>query len=131
MRTLFFTQAIDDALAQAMTDDPRIILFGEDIPLLRRNLLVRFGPRRVRGTPISESAFLGAGVAAAMAGLRPVVEMYMVDFLGVCMDALLNHAAKVEAFSGGRWTAHLVAAATATVGSTNSLCGAGWHTFQG
>ena len=53
MRTLFFTQAIDDALAQAMEDDPRIILFGEDIPLLRRNLLARFGPRRVRGTPIS------------------------------------------------------------------------------
>ena len=108
MRTMFFTQAIDDALAQAMADDPRIILFGEDIPLLRRNLLVRFGPGRVRGTPISESAFLGAGVAAAMAGLHPVVEMYMVDFLGVCMDALLNHAAKVEAFSGGKWTAPVV-----------------------
>jgi len=108
MRTMFFTQAVDDALAQAMADDPRIILFGEDISLLRRNLLVRFGPRRVRGAPISESAFLGAGVAAAMAGLRPVVEMYMVDFLGVCMDALLNHAAKVEAFSGGKWTAPVV-----------------------
>jgi acetoin:2,6-dichlorophenolindophenol oxidoreductase subunit beta len=108
MRTMMFTQAIDDALAQAMADDPRIILFGEDIPLLRRNLLVRFGPRRVRGTPISESAFLGAAVAAAMAGLRPVVEMYMMDFLGVCMDALLNHAAKVAAFSGGKWTAPLV-----------------------
>jgi pyruvate/2-oxoglutarate/acetoin dehydrogenase E1 component len=108
MRTMFFSQAIDDALAQAMTDDPRIILFGEDTPLLRRNLLVRFGPSRVRGTPISESAFLGACVAAAMAGLRPVVEMYMADFLGVCMDALLNHAAKVEGFSGGKWTAPLV-----------------------
>jgi acetoin:2,6-dichlorophenolindophenol oxidoreductase subunit beta len=108
MRTMFFTQAIDDALAQAMADDPRIILFGEDTPLLRRNLLVRFGPGRVRGAPISESAFLGAGVAAAMAGLRPVVELYMVDFLGVCMDALLNHAAKVEAFSGGKWTAPVV-----------------------
>ena len=108
MRTSFFTQAVDDALAQAMADDPRIILFGEDVPLLRRNLLVRFGPRRVRGAPISESAFLGAGVAAAMAGLRPVVELYMVDFLGVCMDALLNHAAKLEAFSGGKWTAPVV-----------------------
>lgn len=108
MRTMFFTQAVDDALAQAMADDPRIILFGEDTPMLRRNLLVRFGPRRVRGTPISESAFLGAGVAAAMAGLRPVVEMYMVDFLGVCMDALLNHAAKVVAFSGGKWSAPVV-----------------------
>jgi len=108
MRAMYFTQAVDDALAQAMANDPNIILFGEDLPLLRRNLLVRFGPRRVRGTPISESAFLGAGVAAAMAGLRPVVEMYMVDFLGVCMDALLNHAAKVEAFSGGKWTAPVV-----------------------
>ena len=108
MRTMFFTQAVDDALAQAMADDPRIILFGEDVPLLRRDLLVRFGPKRVRGTPISESAFLGAGVAAAMAGLRPVVEMYMVDFLGVCMDALLNHAAKLETFTGGKWTAPLV-----------------------
>ena len=108
MRTMFFTQAIDDALGQAMADDSSIVLFGEDIPLLRRNLLVRFGPRRVRGTPISESAFLGAGVAAAMAGLRPVVEMYMVDFLGVCMDALLNQAAKVQAFSGGNWTAPVV-----------------------
>ena len=108
MRSMFFTQAVDDALAQAMHNDPRIILFGEDTPLLRRNLLVRFGPGRVRGTPISESAFLGAGMAAAMAGLRPVVEMYMVDFLGVCMDALLNHAANVEAFSGGKWTAPVV-----------------------
>ena len=62
----------------------------------------------MRGTPISESAFLGAGVAAAMAGLRPVVEMYMVDFLGVGMDALLNHAAKVETFSGGKWNAPFV-----------------------
>ncbi len=105
---MFFTQAVDHALAQAMADNSRIVLFGEDTPLLRRNLLVRFGPSRVRGAPISESAFLGAGVAAAMAGLRPVVEMYMVDFLGVCMDALLNHAAKVEAFSGGKWTAPVV-----------------------
>jgi acetoin:2,6-dichlorophenolindophenol oxidoreductase subunit beta len=108
MRTMFFTQAVDDALAQAMGDDPRIVLFGEDTPLMRRNLLVRFGPKRVRGAPISESAFVGAGVAAAMAGLRPVVELYMVDFLGVCMDALLNHAAKVEAFSGGKWTVPVV-----------------------
>ncbi|PKN51693.1 MAG: pyruvate dehydrogenase [Deltaproteobacteria bacterium HGW-Deltaproteobacteria-13] len=108
MKTMFFTQAADDALAQAMADDPRIVVFGEDIPLVRRDLLVRFGPKRVRGTPISESAFLGAGVTAAMAGLRPVVEMYMVDFFGVCVDALLNHAAKTEAFSGGKWTVPMV-----------------------
>jgi len=112
-----FTQAIDDALGQAMAEDPRIVVLGEDVPLLRRDLLVRFGSSRVRGTPISESAFLGAGVAAAMAGLRPVVELYMVDFLGVCMDGLLNEAAKVEAFSGGNWTAPVVVRAP---------CGAGY-----
>jgi pyruvate dehydrogenase E1 component beta subunit len=105
---MFFSEAIDEALAHAMADDPRIIVFGEDVPLLRRNLLVRFGPDRVRGTPISESAFLGAGVAAAMAGLRPVVELYMADFIGVAMDALLNHGAKLETFSGGKWRAPLV-----------------------
>jgi pyruvate/2-oxoglutarate/acetoin dehydrogenase E1 component len=105
---MYFSQAVDDALGQAMARNPAIVLFGEDVPLIHRNLLVRFGPRRVRDTPISESAFLGAGVAAAMAGLRPVVELYMVDFLGVAMDALLNHAAKLEAFSGGKWTAPLV-----------------------
>ena len=108
MRKMFFTQAVDNAIAQAMADNPNIVIFGEDVPLLRRDLLVRFGPKRVLGTPISESAFLGAGVSAAMAGLRPVVEMYMVDFLGVCMDALLNHAAKVETFSGGKWNAPVV-----------------------
>jgi pyruvate/2-oxoglutarate/acetoin dehydrogenase E1 component len=108
MKTMYFTEAIDDALAQAMAQDPHIILFGEDVPLIRRNLLVRFGPNRVMGTPISESAFLGAGVATAMAGLRPVVELYMVDFLGVAMDSLLNHAAKLENFSGGKWTAPVV-----------------------
>ena len=90
MKNMFFTQAVDDALAQAMVKDKRIILSGEDTPMVRRELLVRFGPKRVRGAPISESAFLGAGVAAAMSGLRPVVEIYMVDFLGVCMDALLE-----------------------------------------
>ena len=117
MKTMSFTQAIDDALAHAMTVDPRIIILGEDVPILRRELLVRFGPQRVRGTPISESAFLGAGVAAAMSGLRPVVELYMVDFIGVSMDALLNHAAKLEPFSGGKWTAPMVVRAP---------CGAGY-----
>jgi pyruvate/2-oxoglutarate/acetoin dehydrogenase E1 component len=117
VRTMAFTHAIDDALGQAMAEDARIVVLGEDVPLLRRELLVRFGPKRVRGTPISESAFLGAGVAAAMAGLRPVVELYMVDFLGVCMDALLNHAAKLGTFSGGAWTAPVVVRAP---------CGAGY-----
>jgi pyruvate/2-oxoglutarate/acetoin dehydrogenase E1 component len=108
MRNLNFTEAIDDALAQIMADDQRIIVLGEDIPLLRRGLLVKFGNNRVMGTPISESAFVGVGVAAAMTGLRPVIELYMVDFLGVAMDALMNHAAKLKTFSNQQWTVPLV-----------------------
>ena len=108
MKTMYYTEAIDDAIGQGMANDPRIILFGEDAPMLRRELLVRCGPKRILGTPISESAFMGAGVAAAMAGLRPVVELYMVDFITVAMDALVNHAAKLDVFSGGKWTAPVV-----------------------
>ncbi len=108
MRTMGYAEAIDDALAQAMADDPRIVIMGEDVRGLRADLLVRFGAQRVRNTPISESAFLGAGVAAAMGGLHPVIEIMLVDFIGVAMDALLNHAAKIEAFSGGKWKVPLV-----------------------
>ncbi len=108
MPTISFDQAIEAALAQAMAEDARIVILGEDVHTLRRNLFVRFGRDRVRATPISEAAFVGAAVSAAMAGLRPVVEVYMVDFLGVAMDALLNHAAKLTTFSGGRWKAPLV-----------------------
>ncbi len=108
MPALLFGEAIEAALVQAMADDARIIIMGEDVHTLRRHLFVRFGRERVRSTPISEAAFVGAAVTAAMAGLRPVVEVMMVDFLGVAMDALLNHAAKLEAFSGGRWRAPLV-----------------------
>lgn len=98
-----FSEAIEDALLQAMSSDPRIVILGEDVPLLRRKAFVRFGEKRVRAAPISEAAFLGAAVGAAMAGLRPVVELYMIDFLGAAMDAVLNQAAKIEAFSGGSW----------------------------
>src|SRR5512143_2145497 len=101
MKMIRFSDAIESALAQAMAADPRIVVLGEDVAMLRRNLLVRFGPRRVRQTPISESAFVGAAVAAAMAGLHPVVEVMLVDFVGVAMDALLNQAAKLEGFTGG------------------------------
>jgi pyruvate dehydrogenase E1 component beta subunit len=111
-RLLTFAEAIEAALDAAMTDDPRVITFGEDVRLLRRNLLVRHGVDRVRDAPISESAFLGAAVGAAMSGLRPVVEIMLVDFIGVAFDGLLNHAAKIADFSGGTWSAPLVVRAT-------------------
>ncbi len=108
MRQIGFSDAIDDALGQAMAADPRIVLLGEDVQALHAPLFARFGRQRVMNTPISESAFLGAAVAASMAGLRPVAEIMLVDFIGVALDALLNHAAKIAAFSGGRWQAPLV-----------------------
>lgn len=116
-RELGLGEAIDAALDEAMAGDPRIVVLGEDVRLLRRNLLVRHGAERVLDTPISESAFLGTATTAAMSGLRPVVEIMLIDFIGVAFDGLLNHAAKFEGFSGGRWTVPLVVRAT---------CGAGY-----
>jgi pyruvate dehydrogenase E1 component beta subunit len=117
MRRISFSDAVDDALGQAMAADPSIILLGEDVQGLHAGLFVRFGRQRVRNTPISEAAFLGAAVTASMAGLRPVAEIMLVDFIGVAVDALLNHAAKVEAFSGGRWQVPLV---------VRTACGGGY-----
>jgi pyruvate/2-oxoglutarate/acetoin dehydrogenase E1 component len=116
-----FDQAVEAALDHAMTNDERVLVRGEDVRLLRRNLLVRHGPDRVLDTPISESVFLGAAVGAALAGLRPVAELYMVDFLAVAFDALLNHAAKFAAFSGGRWTVPLVVRAPCGGGYLRSV----------
>ncbi len=108
MTRLRFGEAIDQAVARAMAKDHRIIVFGEDVPMLRGPLAARFGASRVLAAPISESAFVGAAVGAAMAGLRPVVELMMVDFAGVCFDAFLNQMAKLRDFSGGTWTCPLV-----------------------
>jgi pyruvate dehydrogenase E1 component beta subunit len=108
MKRLGFVQAIESALAQAMANDERIIIMGEDVQLIRVNLFTRFGKERVLNTPISENAFLGAAVGAAMSGLKPVVEIMLVDFIGAAMDAVLNHAAKIKSFSGGDWNVPLV-----------------------
>jgi len=117
MKPITFAEAIEAALAHAMAADKRIIILGEDVQMIRVNLFARFGKERVLTTPISEGAFLGAAVTAAMAGLRPVAEIMLVDFIGVAMDALLNHAAKVDAFSGGKWQVPLV---------VRAACGGGY-----
>ncbi len=103
-----FSEAVDRAVAKAMARDDRIVVFGEDVPMVRPGLVARFGQSRVLGAPISEAAFVGVGVGAAMAGLRPIIEIWMVDFIACAMDAVLNHMAKLEAFSGGRWKCPLV-----------------------
>jgi pyruvate dehydrogenase E1 component beta subunit len=114
---LEFSAAVELALAHAMADDERVLVLGEDVQTMRRALYVRFGGRRVRNTPISESALLGTGLGAAMAGLRPVVEIMFADFLPVAMDMLVNHVAKLAAFSDGRWQAPLV---------VRAACGGGY-----
>ena len=117
MRNMTFAQAIEDSLAYAMEKDSRVIILGEDVHMLRVNLFSRFGKERVRSTPISESAFLGAAVSAAMSGLRPVAEIMMVDFIAVAVDALINHAAKVDGFTNGKWQVPLV---------VRAACGGGY-----
>ena len=100
--------AIDGALEMAMAADDTILIIGEDVPMMRSGLFARYGPRRVRAAPISESAFLGAGVGAALGGLRPVIEIMFVDFLAVALHALSNEAALIETLSGGRWQVPLL-----------------------
>lgn len=117
MTRLKFGEAIDQSVARAMARDERILVFGEDVPMLRGPLAARFGASRVLAAPISESAFVGAAIGAAMAGLRPIVELMMVDFAGVCFDAFLNQMSRLRDFSGGAWTCPLV---------VRTACGGGY-----
>jgi pyruvate dehydrogenase E1 component beta subunit len=112
MTRMRFGEAVDAAVAAAMAADPRVVVLGEDVHALRAALYARFGKERVLAAPISEAAFVGAAVGAAMAGLRPVAELMLVDFVGSCLDALLNQAAKIAAFTNGGWTVPLVVRAS-------------------
>jgi pyruvate/2-oxoglutarate/acetoin dehydrogenase E1 component len=106
-RRLTIARAMSESIAQCMTEDSNVLVLGEDIGKLggvfgtTQGLLQKFGAERVRDTPISETAFIGAAVGLAAAGMRPVVELMFVDFFGVCMDAIYNLAAKQSYFSGG------------------------------
>tara|TARA_B110000914_G_scaffold128290_1_gene111974 strand:- start:185 stop:1153 length:969 start_codon:yes stop_codon:yes gene_type:complete len=97
-----------EAVQQEMQQDPTVFVMGEDIGALggvfgnTRGLLEEFGNERIRDTPISETAFIGAGVGAAQDGMRPIVELMFVDFFGVCFDAIYNNMAKNNYFSGGQ-----------------------------
>lgn len=108
VRRLTIARAMSEGIAQCMAADPNVIVMGEDLARLggvfgtTQGLLERFGPDRVRDTPISETAFIGAAVGLAAAGMRPIVELMFVDFFGVCMDAIYNLAAKQAYFSGGK-----------------------------
>jgi 2-oxoisovalerate dehydrogenase E1 component len=106
-RALTFTQAIREALWQEMEADDSVFVMGEDVGKVggvfraTEGLYERFGPERVRDTPISECGFVGAGVGAALTGMRPVVELQFADFVTVAMDQLANQAAKLRFMMGG------------------------------
>lgn len=114
MSEIRFGQAINRALGDAMEADASVIVLGEDIAKaggsfgVTRGLLDRFGPARVRDTPISEAAIVGAAVGAAMSGLRPVVEIMFMDFVTLAMDALVNQAAKARFMFGGQASVPMV-----------------------
>jgi 2-oxoisovalerate dehydrogenase E1 component len=108
-RQILFAQAVNEALAIALEQDPKVFLMGEDIAdpaggvlKVTAGLSSRFGLDRVRPTPIAETGIVGAAIGAAMAGLRPVPEIMINDFLMVAMDQVANHASKLRYMSGGR-----------------------------
>jgi len=118
-RVLSVSQAINEALVIAMEKDPDVILLGEDVAGggarsgdevdevggvlgTTKGLVSRFGPERVLDTPISEMGLIGTAVGAAATGLRPVAELMFIDFLGTCLDPLLNQAAKLRYMFGGK-----------------------------
>jgi pyruvate/2-oxoglutarate/acetoin dehydrogenase E1 component len=121
MQRMRVRQAIVSALADEMRADPSVMLLGEDIAAAEgpfktsEGLLAEFGPLRVRDTPIAEMGFTGAAVGAAMMGMRPVVEIMFMEFLGVALDQLVTEAAKMRYLSHGAYSVPMVV--RASVGS--------------
>ena len=108
MPELTYREAVRDALSQAMRKDDDVFIMGEDIAEMggsmgvTQGLLDEFGPERVRNTPISEMAIVGAGIGAAMAGMRPIVEIMYQDFTTLAMEQIVSQAAKHRYMSGGQ-----------------------------
>ncbi len=106
-RELLYREALNEALRQEMRRDPTVFLMGEGIAerggsyKVTVDLLKEFGPKRVIDTPIAEASFTGAGVGAAIAGMRPVVEILFIDFAMLVLDQIINQAAKYQFMSGG------------------------------
>ncbi|MEW5722467.1 MAG: alpha-ketoacid dehydrogenase subunit beta [Thermodesulfobacteriota bacterium] len=136
MSELYYGQAIGRALADEMRRDERVVLWGEDVAQaggifgVSRGLLQTFGPRRVKDTPISELALTGAAVGAAMTGLRPVIEIMFMDFIGFALDPLFNQAAKISHMFAGQFSVPLVVRTAAgggfNAGPHHSQCLEAW-----
>lgn len=109
-----YRDAIKSALREALQIDPRVFLMGEDVGryggafACSRGLLEEFGPERIRDTPLSESTFVGAGIGAALNGMRPIVEIMTVNFSLLAMDQIVNNAATLRHMSGGQFNVPIV-----------------------
>jgi pyruvate dehydrogenase E1 component beta subunit len=114
MKTISYVEAIREALTEEMRRDERVFVLGEDVGKYggvfkaTKGLLEEFGPERVRDTPISENAIVGAAIGAALMGYRPVAEIMYMDFLNECGDQLVNHLPKIHYMTGGKLTAPAV-----------------------
>jgi pyruvate dehydrogenase E1 component beta subunit len=109
-----YREALRQALQEALAADPRVFLMGEDVGryggsyAVSKGLLETFGPERIRDTPLSELGFVGAGVGAALGGMRPIVEVMTVNFSLLALDAIVNTAATLRHMSGGQFSVPLV-----------------------
>jgi pyruvate dehydrogenase E1 component beta subunit len=114
MSRLSYREGMRQALREALTGDPRVFLMGEDVGryggtyAVTKGLLDEFGPERVRDAPLSELAFVGAGVGAALGGMRPIVEVMTVNFSLLALDQIVNNAALYHHMSGGQFSVPLV-----------------------
>ncbi len=108
MRELTYAEAIREALRNALIKNPKVFLIGEDIGAyggafkITNGFLEEFGPERIRDTPISEAAIVGAAIGAALMGLKPIAEIMYMDFIPICLEQLANQAAKIRFMSGGK-----------------------------
>jgi len=134
---LSYREAINAALADELEDDPKVLLIGEDVATAggvfktNEGLAARFGPERVRNTPICENGFVGVALGMAVTGLRPVVEIMFSDFLPTAADALVNELPKFRFMSGGQCTVPItirsIGGATGRFGTQHSATGESWY----
>jgi pyruvate dehydrogenase E1 component beta subunit len=134
-RRLSYREAVREALRDALRRDPRVFLMGEDVGRyggcfgVSRGLLDEFGPERIRDTPLSESAFVGAGIGAAIGGMRPIVEIMTVNFSLLALDQIVNNAATLAHMSGGQVSVPLVI--RMTTGAGRQLAAQHSHSLEG
>jgi pyruvate/2-oxoglutarate/acetoin dehydrogenase E1 component len=130
-----YREAMRQAIREAMNRDPRVFLMGEDVGAyggcyaVSKGLLDEFGPERIRDTPLSESAFVGAGIGAAMNGMRPIVEIMTVNFSLLALDQIVNNAATILHMSGGQFNVPLVI--RMTTGAGRQLAAQHSHSLEG